>query len=91
MGQPNPPVQTVTVTAAAGQVGTTHDSMPFAAVTGQPFNGVDGVTGPRSAAFQGVPSRHECLAVGVYTGSITVSTVGAADIVIPVRVIVTGP
>jgi hypothetical protein len=31
------------------------------------------------------------LAAGVYNGSITVSTAGAADLTIPVQVIVTGP
>jgi hypothetical protein len=92
VGQPNPPAQTVTVTAAAGQVWTTHDTMPFISVTGQPFNGSDGVTGTGPGTFQVGPSRGmTSLAVGVYNGSITVSTAGAPNLVIPVQVIVTAP
>src|SRR5712692_3839179 len=45
VGQPTPPAQTVTVTASAGQVWSTHDAMGFADVTGLPFIGSDGVTG----------------------------------------------
>jgi hypothetical protein len=79
----------VTVTAAAGQVWTTHDGMAFANVTGLPFNGSDGVTGAGSGTFQVAPSSGmTTLAVGLYTGSITVSTAGVPNIVIPVQVIV---
>ena len=81
----------MTVTAPAGQVWKTYDTMPFANVTGLP--GVpSGVTGTGTAAFKVVPSSGmSSLAVGVYTGNITVSSAGAADLVIPVQVIVTGP
>src|SRR5712692_1528776 len=92
VGQPNPPAQTVTVTAPAGQVWTTHDKMLFADVSGLPFNGSDGVTGTGSATFQVVPSSGMTfLAADVYTDFITVSTAGSADIVISVQVIVTAP
>jgi List-Bact-rpt repeat protein len=91
VGQSNPPAQTVTVTAAAGQVWKTYDTMPFANVTGLP--GVpSGVTGTGTVSFQVVSSSGmSSLAAGVYNGSITVSTAGAADLTIPVQVIVTGP
>ena len=92
VGQPNPPAQTVTVTAPPGQVWTTHDSMAFADVTGLPFNGSDGVNGTGSATFQVMPSSGmTSLSTGTYTGFITVSTVGSANIVISVGVIVTAP
>jgi len=92
-GQPNPPAQTVTVTAAAGQAWTTHDTNDFAHLEGLPFNGVDGVNGTGTASFQVVPNspEMEALPVGTTTGSIRVSTAGSADVVIPVQVIVTAP
>lgn len=91
VGQPNPLAQTVTVTAPAGKVWATYDTMPFANVIGLP-SVPSGVTGTGPAAFQVVPSSGmTSLAVGVYNGSIAVSASGFADLVIPVLVIVTAP
>jgi hypothetical protein len=90
-GQPNPPAQTVTVTAPAGKVWATYDTMPFANVIGLP-SVPSGVTGTGSATFQVVPSSGMTfLGPDVYYESISVSTSGFADLVIPVLVIVTAP
>jgi hypothetical protein len=63
--------------------------MPFADVTGLPFNGSDGVTWTGPGTFQVIPSSGmTALTAGLYYGSITVTTAGAANLVIPVQVIV---
>jgi hypothetical protein len=81
----------VTVTAPAGKVWATYDTMPFANVIGLP-SVPGGITGTGSATFQVVPSSGMTfLGPDVYYESIAVSTSGFADLVIPVLVIVTAP
>jgi hypothetical protein len=86
MGDPSPAVQSVTVTVPSGGAWSTFDESPFYDAT------------PR-CAFGLCPSGSQttlnptvfALPAGTYTSPLTVRASGFPDVVVPVRLIVSGP